>query len=295
MPCPRKSKPPSSLARCSKTSMNVRADDLALLLRVGHAGQPVEEQVGGVDEVERQLQLLAEALLDLVGLVVAQQPVVDEDAGQPIADRAVDQHRRDRRVDAARQPADHLARRRPAPDALGRLFDERGNRPVAACSRRRRRRSCAGSRRRGRCARPRDGTAARRATRSGASIAAIGAVALVAATANPGGTAATSSPWLAQTRSSSGTSAKEPRRGAAVAGDAHERVAELAMARPAHFAAEHVGHQLHAVADAEHRRCRGRRAAASHFGAPVLGHALRPARQDDAGRLSSREASRAAC
>ena len=39
--------------------MNVRADDLPLLLRIGDAGQPVEEQVGGVDEVERQLQLLA--------------------------------------------------------------------------------------------------------------------------------------------------------------------------------------------------------------------------------------------
>jgi hypothetical protein len=41
--------------------------------------------------------------------------------------------------------------------------------------------------------------------RSRDSIAAIGVVALVAAIANPGGTATTSSPWLAQTRSSAGT------------------------------------------------------------------------------------------
>ena len=143
----------------------------------------VEEQVGGVDEVERQLQLLAEALLDLVGLVVAQQPVVDEDARQPVADGAVDQHRRDGRIDAARQAADDLAGVPTcAPDPLGRFLDERRDRPVAACSRRRRRRSSAGSRGRGRCARLRGGTAARRAPRSGASIAAIGAVALVAAT-----------------------------------------------------------------------------------------------------------------
>ena len=69
----------------------------------------VEEQIGGVDEVERQLQLLAEPLLNLVRLVVAQQPVVDEDAGEPVADRAMDQHRRDGRIDAARQPAHDLA------------------------------------------------------------------------------------------------------------------------------------------------------------------------------------------
>ena len=41
--------------------------------------------------------------------------------------------------------------------------------------------------------------------RSGAAIAATGALALVAVTAKPAGAAATKSPWLAQTRSSSGT------------------------------------------------------------------------------------------
>ena len=36
-------------------------------------------------------------------------------------------------------------------------------------------------------------------------MATIGAVVLTAATEKPGGTAATSSPWLAQTRNSAGT------------------------------------------------------------------------------------------
>ena len=34
---------------------------------------------------------------------------------------------------------------------------------------------------------------------------------------------------------------------------ANDRVAELAVARPPDLAAEHLGHQLHAVTDAEHR------------------------------------------
>ena len=41
-------------------------------------------------------------------------------------------------------------------------------------------------------------------------------------------------------------------RAAAVAGDANLSVTELAPTRPANLPSEHVGHQLHAVADAEH-------------------------------------------
>ena len=94
-----------------------------------------QERVGGVHEVERQVQLLAEPLLDLVRLVVPQQPVVDEDARQTIADRAVHQHRGDGGIHAARQAADHLAgRAHLLPDALGRFLDERGDRPVAAAA-----------------------------------------------------------------------------------------------------------------------------------------------------------------
>ena len=98
----------------------------------------------------------------------------------------------------------------------------------------------------------------------------------------PGGTRPTSSPWLAHTRNSSGTPANSRGRRAAAA-DLHVRVAELALARSAHFAAEQVGHQLHAVADAEHRQRPGRRARRRTSARPVR-DALRPARQDDARR-----------
>src|SRR5687767_6577052 len=59
---------------------------------------------------------------------------------------------------------------------------------------------------------------------------------------------------------------------------------ELAVPRPPHLASQHVGHQLHAVADPEHRRAEfedARRA----LGRAFLRHALRAARQDDAGRI----------
>ena len=47
-----------------------------------------------------------EVLLDLLGLALAQQPVVDEHTGQLVADGPLDQRRGDRGVDAAGQAAD---------------------------------------------------------------------------------------------------------------------------------------------------------------------------------------------
>ena len=60
-----------------------------------------------VDRDELDAQVRAERPLDLLALVQAQQPRVDEDAGELIADRAMHQRRGDRRIDAARQAADH--------------------------------------------------------------------------------------------------------------------------------------------------------------------------------------------
>ncbi len=62
------------------------ADDLALLLRVGNAGQLVQEAVGGVYIDQVSLQLLAEDADDLFGLALAQQAVVDVNAYQLLAD-----------------------------------------------------------------------------------------------------------------------------------------------------------------------------------------------------------------
>ena len=60
----------------------------------------------GVDDVQVDAGRGHEVALDLLGLALAQQPVVDEDAGQPVADRALHEGRGDRGVDAAGQAAD---------------------------------------------------------------------------------------------------------------------------------------------------------------------------------------------
>ena len=287
VPCPRNSKPPSSFARCLEHVDERGADDLPLLLRIGDAGEAIEEQIGRVHEVERQVQLLAEALLDLIRLVVAQQPVVHEDARQPIADGPVNQHRGDGGIDAARQPAHDLARPDLLPDALGRLLDERGDRPVARAAadvvgevpqdlgavigvhdfgmEQQRveltlRRLHRHDRRRG--ARGRD-LESRRHGRH------------VVAVARP-------DPQLRRDlREELGACVL----GTPVARYAHERVTELTLPRAPHFPAEHVGHQLHAVADAEHGRAEveQRRVALRRA---LVRDALRPAGEDDPHRIS---------
>ena len=57
--------------------------------------------------------------LDLLGLALPQQAVVDEDAGQLVADRLVDEDGGDGAVHAAREAADHLA----VPDLLADAAD----------------------------------------------------------------------------------------------------------------------------------------------------------------------------
>ena len=63
------------------------ADDLALLLGVGDAGQRAEELVLGVDDLQVDAGGGDEVLLDLLGLALPQQAVVDEHAGELVADR----------------------------------------------------------------------------------------------------------------------------------------------------------------------------------------------------------------
>ena len=78
-----------------------------------------------------------EVLLDLLGLALAQQPVVDEHAGQPGADGPLHQRRGDRRVHAAGQPADRAAVADLRADALDLLLDDAARRPGRAGSPRR--------------------------------------------------------------------------------------------------------------------------------------------------------------
>ena len=85
------------------------ADGLPLLLRIGDAFERGEEPRARIDRHERDVVMAAEQVDDLARLVLAQQPVIDEDASELVADRLVDQQRRDGGIDAARQPADDAA------------------------------------------------------------------------------------------------------------------------------------------------------------------------------------------
>ena len=82
------------------------ADDLAFLLRIGDAGQGVEEPLAGIDDVQVGLEVVAEGSLDRLGFALAQQAVVDEDARDLGADRLDEQRRHHGRIDAAGQAAD---------------------------------------------------------------------------------------------------------------------------------------------------------------------------------------------
>ena len=94
-------------ASSSKTRMNVSPMRLRFSSGSVDARERAEEALARVDVHERHLEVLAERLDDLLGLVLAQQAVVDEHARQLVADGAVHEQRRHRRVDAARQRADH--------------------------------------------------------------------------------------------------------------------------------------------------------------------------------------------
>ena len=94
MPCARKSKSPSCLRLVVEDVDEGLADDLALLLGIGDAGEAIEERRARIDVMHRQLQLLV-ALDHLLRFVEAKQAVVDEDALQAIADRVMDDRRGD--------------------------------------------------------------------------------------------------------------------------------------------------------------------------------------------------------
>ena len=111
------------------------ADDLALLLRVLDAGEELEEPVLRLHVDERHVEVLAERLHHLLGLVLAQEPVVDEHTRELVADRLVHDQRRDRRVHAAGERAeDALGADLPA-DAVDLLLDDRRRRPRRARAR----------------------------------------------------------------------------------------------------------------------------------------------------------------
>ena len=64
------------------------ADDLPLGLRIDDPLQPLQEQLSVAQHADVEMELLAEPPIDLLDLPLAEEAVVDEEAGEPLADGA---------------------------------------------------------------------------------------------------------------------------------------------------------------------------------------------------------------
>ncbi len=225
------------------------ADAPALLLGIGDAGEPGEEALLGVDVHERHVEVAAEGLDDLRRLVLAQQSVVDEDARELVADRLVDEQRGDGRVDAAGERRRARARCRPARGCARPAPRSRPRPSRRAAPARRRRGSSSAPPARAACARPRGGTGRRRGRAPASSKAATGV-----------------SRRLGRDRRALGRRddrvavahpdrllARAARRRAAPSSAWSSVLPNSRDAGALDAAAEVERHELHAVADAEHR------------------------------------------
>ncbi len=108
-----------------------RPDDLALLLGIGDAGEFVEKELAGAGDGEVDAKGIAEELLDFFGLAVAHQAIVDVDAVELVADGLVQQGGHDRGVDAATQSEQHMVVPDLCADFADGILDELGHLPVA--------------------------------------------------------------------------------------------------------------------------------------------------------------------
>ena len=264
---------------------------LRFVLRVGDAGERVEEPVGGVDGVQPRAGGGHEVALHLLALARAQQAVVDEHAGEAVADGALDERGGHRGVDAAGEPADRPAVADLRADGLDLLVDDRcggpGRPAMPAISCRNRSSTCwpcaSGSTSGWYCtpASRRVGVLERRDRRARSDA---------AVTANPSG---------ARTRSRRGSStpgaARAGRRGATPPSTRQLGAAVLARCRScATVAAERQRHGLEAVADAEHRDARVEEAPGRSAARPRRTR-WRAAGEDDRGGLARDDAPPPAC
>ena len=84
------------------------ADDLALALGIGHAGELFKEAALGVHADKVDVPLI-ECRLDLVALIEAHETMIDKNAGELRADGLGEQRRHDRRIHAAGERQQHAA------------------------------------------------------------------------------------------------------------------------------------------------------------------------------------------
>jgi len=99
-----------------------------------HAGERAEEARRTIRLDHAHAEVTRERFHDLLGLVQAQQPVVDEHAGELVADRAMDERCRHRRIHAAGKTEDHFLVADLPADALDRLRDMVWHVPVMAAA-----------------------------------------------------------------------------------------------------------------------------------------------------------------
>ena len=96
---------------------------------LGDALEAGEEAILRLNVHERNLEVAAERLGHLLGLVRAHEAVVDEDAGELVADCLVDEERRDCGVDTAGERAEDPLGADLGADPLHLLLDHGGGRP----------------------------------------------------------------------------------------------------------------------------------------------------------------------
>ena len=106
------------------------SDNFSLRLRIGHTFEEFQKTIGRIHVLEPDVKIFRENALHHFCLTRAQQAVVHKDAGELVADRLVQQCGHDGRVHPAAQPEHNLLVAHLPPHALARFLDERPHRPV---------------------------------------------------------------------------------------------------------------------------------------------------------------------
>ena len=106
------------------------ADDLALVLGVAHAGELAQKLLAGIDMNDVGVQLAGEHLDNHLAFILAQQAMVDENAGELIANGAMDERRGDRGIDTAGQAEDDFLAAHLFADAGDGLVDVVAHDPI---------------------------------------------------------------------------------------------------------------------------------------------------------------------
>ena len=108
------------------------ADDLALLFRVVHAGKQIEEEVGGLNVFEVQVEMFAQVTHHLFALVLPENAVVHENAVKLMADGLVQQHGHHGGIHAAGKGADDMAFAHGFPHFSDHAFHKGAHGPVGS-------------------------------------------------------------------------------------------------------------------------------------------------------------------